>query len=131
MARMRQGGGGVTWHDGDRLEGPEDPEGAQAGQVAELDEGGEVAGEDDDEVEPVPRVPQVGVVVEDEPLGDHLDHHLHRVDGQEDDPARISLKSVDLFVLEMFGSISTCVIVSGCQMSLIYNGFPFELSILT
>ena len=73
----------LTWHDGDSLESSEDPECPETGQVAELHEGGEVAGEDHDEVQPVPGVPQVGVVVQDEALGDHLDHHLHRVDGQE------------------------------------------------
>ena len=47
----------LTWHDGDRLEGPEDPEGPEAGEVAHLDEGGEVAGGDHREVQPVPGVP--------------------------------------------------------------------------
>ena len=32
-----------TWHDGDGLESPENPEGSETGEVAEFDEGGEVA----------------------------------------------------------------------------------------
>ena len=74
----------LTWHDGDRLERPEHPERPQSGQVSHLDEGGEVAGEDDDEVQPVPGVAQVGVVLEDEASGHGLDRHLQGVDGQED-----------------------------------------------
>lgn len=48
----------------------------------------------DDEIEPVPRVSQVGVVVQDEPLGNHLDHHLHWVDGQEDNSASVKFDFV-------------------------------------
>ena len=32
-----------TWHDGDSLESPENPESSESGQVAELNEGSEVA----------------------------------------------------------------------------------------
>ena len=78
----------LTRHDGDGLECPEHPEGPEAGEVAHLDEGGEVAGDDDGEVEPVPGVAQVRVVVEDEAAGHALDHHLHRVDAQEDVPGK-------------------------------------------
>ena len=52
----------------------------------------------DDEIEPIPRVSQVGVVVQDEPLGDDFDHHFHRVDGQEDNSAIVKLVSVKLFL---------------------------------
>ena len=69
----------LTWHNGDGFESPEDSECPESGQVAHLDEGREVAGEDDGEVEPVPGVPQVRVVVEQEAPRHALDHHLARV----------------------------------------------------
>ena len=121
----------LTWHYGNRLEGPENPEGSESGQVAELNEGSEVAcrmemvrlslkswnsheaekskqlhiqlynihaWEYDNEIQPVPGVSKVGVVVQDEPLGDDFDHHFHRVDGQEDNSAIVKLVSVELFL---------------------------------
>lgn len=39
---------------------------------------------DDDEVEPIPRVPQVGVFVEYEAFSDDFDEHFDWVDGQEE-----------------------------------------------
>ena len=72
-----------TWHDGDRLEGPQYAEGPQAGQVAHFHADGGVPWGDDDEVEPVPGVPQVRVLVKNEALGDRLDYHLCRVDCEE------------------------------------------------
>ena len=120
----------LTWHYGNRLEGPENPEGSESGQVAELNEGSEVAcrmemvrlslkswnshdpeksklhvqlynihaWEYDNEIQPVPGVSKVGVVVQDETLGDDFDHHFHRVDGQEDNSAIVKLVSVKLFL---------------------------------
>ena len=78
----------MTWDDGDGLEGAQDAEGAQSGQVADLDAHGGVAGEDDDEVEPVPRTAQVRHPVQDQALGHGLDHHFARVDPQEHVPVR-------------------------------------------
>lgn len=40
---------------------------------------------DDDEVEPIPRIPQVGVFVEGEAFGDDFNEHFHRVDGQKEE----------------------------------------------
>ena len=54
------------------------------------------AWEYDNEIEPVPRVSQVGVVVQDEPLGNHLYHHLHRVDGQEDNSESVKIDFVQI-----------------------------------
>ena len=48
----------LTGHDGDCLERPEDPERPEAGEIAHLDERGEVAGGDHREVQPVPRIPE-------------------------------------------------------------------------
>ena len=56
------------------------------------------AWEYDNEIQPVPGVSKVGVVVQDEPLGDDFDHHFHRVDGQEDNSAIVKLVSVKLFL---------------------------------
>ena len=100
----------LTRHDGDRLERPEDPERPEAGEVAHLDEGGEVAGGDHGEVQPVPGVPEVNLrsirgqfevgsrgrtyvpevaeVVEDEAPRHRLDDHLGRVDHQKDVPVQ-------------------------------------------
>ena len=76
----------LTGHDGDCLERPEDPERPEAGEIAHLDERGEVAGGDHGEVQPVPRIPEVAVVVKDESPRHRLDHHLGRVDPQKDVP---------------------------------------------
>ena len=65
-----------TRHDGDGLERPEHPERAQAGQVAQVHHERDVAEHHHDEVQPVPRTPQVGVLVEDEALGDRFDQRL-------------------------------------------------------
>ena len=56
------------------------------------------AWEYDNKIQPVPGVSKVGVVVQDEPLGDDFDHHFHRVDGQEDNSAIVKLVSVKLFL---------------------------------
>ena len=77
-----------TWHDGDRLEGPQYAEGPQAGQVAHIHADGGVPWGDDDEVQPVPGIPQVRVLVKNEALGDRLDYHLCRVDCKEYVPER-------------------------------------------
>lgn len=39
---------------------------------------------DDDEVEPIPRIPQVGVLVEGETFCDDFDEHFDRVDCQKE-----------------------------------------------
>ena len=72
-----------TWHDGDSLEGPQHSEGPQTRKVADFHTDGSVARRDDNEVEPIPRVPQVRVLVQYETLGDGLDDHLCRVDSKE------------------------------------------------
>lgn len=40
-----------------------------------------------DKIKPVPRIPQVRVLVKDESFGDSFDHHLDRIDDQEHVPA--------------------------------------------
>ena len=75
-----------TWYDGDGFECAEYAEGAQSGQIADLDGQRGVAGEDDDKVEPIPRTAQIRQPVEDQSLGHGFDHHLARVDAQEHVP---------------------------------------------
>ena len=70
-------------HDGDSLQSSEHSESPEAGQVAHVYEGGEVARADDEEVQPVPGVPQVGVVVQNESFSQNLDHHLCGVDAEK------------------------------------------------
>ena len=76
----------LTWHDGDGLEGAQDAERPESGEVPHFDERGEVAREDDREVQPVPRVAEVSVIIQNESSGDALDRHLHRVNRQENVP---------------------------------------------
>lgn len=85
--------GVLTRHDGDGLERPEHPEGSESCQVAQLDielakfyDQSDITRCYDHEVQPVPRVPQVSVLVENEALGHSLDHHLGRVDSQKHIP---------------------------------------------
>ena len=73
----------VTRHYGDSLESSEDPEGPQASQIAHVYEGGEVARADDEEVQPVPGVPQVGVVVQNESFSQNFDYHFCSVDAEK------------------------------------------------
>lgn len=77
----------LTWYDGDGLESAEDAEGAQSGQVADLDGQRRVATEDDDKVEPIPRVAQIRQSVEDQSFGHRFDNHLARINTQKHVPS--------------------------------------------
>ena len=70
-------------HDGDGLQSSEHSEGPETGQVAHVYEGGEVARSDDQEVKPVPGVPQVGVVVQNESFSQNFDYHFDSVDAEK------------------------------------------------
>lgn len=76
----------LTWQNGDGFESAKDPEGTQAREVAHFDEAGEVPGEYHKEIEPVPRRPQISVVVQYESFGNNLDAHLERVEAEENVP---------------------------------------------
>lgn len=69
----------LTWHYGNRLQRSQHTKGAQASQVAHLYEYGRVAGRDDNKVQPVPRVSQVRILVQQESFGDYLDNHFGSV----------------------------------------------------
>lgn len=73
----------ITRHYRDRFQCSQHPKRPQAGQIAHLHADGRIAAGDDHKVQPVPRVAQVRVLVQHEALGDDLDHHFARVDGQE------------------------------------------------
>lgn len=82
----------LTRHNRDCLERPQDPEGPQPRQIPHLHPDGGVAGGDHNEVEPVPRVAEVGVLVDDEPFGDDFDDHLRGVDREEDVSRTVELR---------------------------------------
>mmetsp|Transcript_8881 Transcript_8881/g.23181 ORF Transcript_8881/g.23181 Transcript_8881/m.23181 type:complete len:754 (+) Transcript_8881:536-2797(+) len=81
---------GVPLDDPQRAEHPDGPQGLEGLEGAPprpqvvCQEGGYDADDDDDEVEPVPRVAEVGVLVEDEPVCQHLEEHLAEEDHGED-----------------------------------------------
>ena len=70
-------------HDGDGLQSSQHSESPEPGQVAHVYEGGEVARADDEEVQPVPGVPQVGVVVQNESFSQNFDYHFCCVDPEK------------------------------------------------
>lgn len=70
----------ITWHDGDGLEGPKYTKCSKTGQIANLHANGGVAAGDDDEIEPIPWIAQVCVLVEDEAFCNTFDYHFRRVD---------------------------------------------------
>ena len=76
----------LTWHDRDSFQCSENSECSQSRQVAHINEGCEVTGTDHNKVQPVPRVPQIRVIVQNESFGQHFDHHLCGVDTQEHIP---------------------------------------------
>ena len=78
----------LTWQYRHCLECPEHPERPQPGQVPHLYEGGQISREDHGEVEPVPRVAEVTVIVQYESPGNALDHHLQGIDPEEDEPVK-------------------------------------------
>ena len=71
----------LTGHDGDCLESPEYPEGPERGEVSK--DRGQEAGDDHEEVQPVPRTSQVSVTINDKSHGQDFDCHLCCVDDQE------------------------------------------------
>lgn len=71
-------------HDGHRLEGAQHAKSAQPRQVAHLHADGGVATSNDHEVQPIPRVSQIRVLVEQKALGNNLYDHFDRVNGQKD-----------------------------------------------
>lgn len=56
----------ITRHDGHCFESSENPECPETRQVAHVNEGSQVAGADHKEVQPVPRVSQISVIVQNE-----------------------------------------------------------------
>ena len=62
----------LTRDDGNSLKGSQHSESSEGSQVAQIDAHGEVSEGDDDEVEPVPGVPQVGELGQ----GETPTHHL-------------------------------------------------------
>lgn len=56
----------ITWHNGNCFESPENPEGPESRQVAHVYEWCQVAGTDHKEVQPIPRVSQISVIVQNE-----------------------------------------------------------------
>lgn len=75
-----------TWDDGDGFECTEDAEGAQSGQIADLDGQGGVSGKDDDKVQPIPRTPKIRQPIQDQSFGHGFNHHFARVNAQEHVP---------------------------------------------
>ena len=71
----------LTGYDGDCLESPEYSEGSERCQITK--DRGEVAGDDHQEVQAVPRTSEVSVRLQDESHGQDFDYHLCCVDDQE------------------------------------------------
>ena len=71
----------LTGNDGDCLESPEYSEGSERGQITK--DRGEIAGDDHQEVQPVPGTSEVSVTVQNESHGQDFDYHLCSVDDQE------------------------------------------------
>lgn len=78
----------LTRHNRNSLQRPQHPKGPQPSQVADLHADSGISRRDHDEVQPIPRVPEVRILVQDETLGDALDYHLRRVDRQENVPGK-------------------------------------------
>ena len=77
-----------AWHDGHRLESSEYPKGPQARQVSHVYEGGQVSGTDHKKVQPIPRVSQISVIVQNESFSEHFDYHLRCVDPEKNKPEK-------------------------------------------
>ena len=65
------------------LQGSEDAEGSQGGEGAEVDSDGHVRHPDDADVQPVPSVPQIGIIVHKKPAGHQLGGGLVGIDGSK------------------------------------------------
>lgn len=74
-------------HNGNGLQSSQYTKGSQAGQIAHIHADGGVARGYHHKVQPVPGIPEVGVLVQQKALGRDLDNHLDGVNGQENVPA--------------------------------------------
>ena len=90
LDRVEQGidDGLEAGHDGDCLESSEHPEGSEARQVAHVYEGCQVSGTDHKKVQPIPRVSQISVIVQNESFSEHFDYHLRCVDPEKNIPEK-------------------------------------------
>jgi len=76
----------LTGHDGDCFKGSQDAKRPQARQIANFHSYGCVSWGDYYEIQPIPRIPQIGIFVENESFCYGFYYHFGRINSEEDIP---------------------------------------------